>query len=66
MYRARRGVASNSAELDIDNAARAQLDRGPGVPCIGNTLIKTNWCADQSLKLGVSVDLIPLQRLLNH
>src|SRR5579864_4089239 len=36
------------------------------MPCIGDAFVQTNWSADQRLQFCVAMDLVPLQRLLDH
>src|ERR1039457_4988419 len=66
MYLPCAAVPSDPSQLDIDNAIRPQLNGSISMSGIGDALIKTDRCANHALQLCMGVDLIPLQRLLNH
>src|SRR5260370_28627569 len=62
----RRTVSTDASELDIDDSAGAQLDGRAGVLIGVDALVETNRSIQFSLQLGVTVEVVPAERLLDH
>ena len=59
-------VTAYPPQLDIDNAARTDIDRCARLFVIMDAFIEADWSIELALKLGVRVYVVPAERLLNH
>ena len=59
-------VSTDPSELDVDNAAGAQLNRAGCVTGVMNALVETNRSFDLRLQFDVRINVVPVQGLLNH
>ena len=62
----RRRVAADAAQLHIDDAASAQRDGRAGMLLGVNALVEADRGLQFPLQLGVAVDIVPAERLLDH
>src|ERR1019366_3341727 len=63
---ARGRIPSHAPELDIDDAAGAQLDGRPRVLLGMDAFIEANRRVELALQFGMAVQIIPSERLLDH
>jgi hypothetical protein len=66
MNLARFTEASDAPNLDIDDAARADLDGLGSMTGVANGFVQTNCSTQFRLQLGVIEDIVVPQGLLNH
>ena len=66
VHRSRFAVSADAAQLDIDNAARADLDGLARIVRRMNGLIEADRSSDLALKLGMVDHIFVVQRLLEH
>src|SRR6202041_1275705 len=62
----RHRMPSHAPNLDVDNAARAYLNRRPRILVVMNALVETDRRIRLPLQLRVRVNIVPSQRLLHH
>ena len=66
VHRSRFAVSSNSPQLDIDNATRADFDGLARIVRRVNRLIEADRSSDLALKLGMVDHVLVVQRLFEH
>ena len=59
-------ISADAAQFDVDDAACAHFDSRFGMCGIVDALVEANCGANLRLKLGVRVDIVPLQWLFHH
>ena len=59
-------ISSHATQLEVDDAAGAEVDGRARVLLGVNALIKANRCIQFALQFGMAVNIIPSQGLLNH
>ena len=62
----RRGVSPDAAELDVDDAAGAELDGCAGMLLRVDAFVEANRSVEPALQFDVAENVIPSERLLDH
>src|SRR3974390_1459291 len=60
------GNPADAADLDVDDAAGTQLQRGFGIPRTSNGLVEADGSLDGLLQPRVEIEGVVPQRLLDH
>ena len=59
-------MPADAAELDVDDAAGTQLDRGGSVMSVVNGFVEANGGANLRLQFSMIENIVPGERLFDH
>src|SRR3989441_7459265 len=60
------GMSADAAEFDVDDAARAQFDRGGSITYVPDRFIQADGRAEALLKFCMRKNVVPPKRLFDH